>query len=325
MMVMRKTGLAVSALAAIGLAGCSSVDQVPLVYVSTVKVGLNVESGSAETPGAKLMIGVDATDAAYVPVAVARTCKGDTVAMMELCVSNLAQIVQIGGASKNLTQNDRLEFTRLAAATTKLSQDLKAVDQQYAAALLAEPAAVAAVSEAIAARNTAIALEAEKANLQGTGGVFAKDAELTAAQSLAGQITGRQQALDAIKRRQSDARQDIEKTRVALSNLLDRFQNLIPETDGESRGQADALSVFGTFTGDLGAQGDQGVKSGVKLGKSFSTGIAAQNLASGVADRERESAKNRGTCLKAATEGFAGLPDNQRTDDMLKVLLGKCD
>ena len=43
------------------LAGCGTIDQAPLVYVSTVKVGVNVSTVTAATPGFAINLGVDAT------------------------------------------------------------------------------------------------------------------------------------------------------------------------------------------------------------------------------------------------------------------------
>lgn len=311
--------------AALALAGCSSVDQVPLVYVSTLKVGVNVESGSAEAPGAKLMIGVDATDAAYVPIAVARTCKGDTVEMMKVCINEMAQILPIRGSSENFTQNDRLEFVRLAAETKNLSTKLNEADQAYSAALQEEPAALAAVAEAVEAGKQLSALEEQRATIVALEGIFEQESELGAARSLAQQLEPRKTALDAIKSRQRSARTAIEKARTDLSGLLERFESLIPEANGNSLGQTDALSVFGTFSGDVKATAGDGVKSGVKLGKSFSTGIAAQNLALGFADRERETAKNRAACITAAAQAVALLPEADRSDVLLEKVLAKCD
>ncbi|MDC8753487.1 hypothetical protein OIK40_02385 [Erythrobacter sp. sf7] len=306
------------------LAGCSSVDQVPLVYVSTTKVGVNVESGSAETPGASIMIGVDLTDAAYVPVAVTRNCSGDTVEMMKLCADNLKEITVIRGESKALTENDKSRIKQLANDANALSEKMVGTAGNYSTALSNLAEAQSSVRAAESAKAQVDLLTAKKEALP-EGTEFIESAQLDEATRTFSDLENRKKTLAAAGDAVDAARQALDKDKQDLRKLTNEFLNLIPRESGSSLGQSDALSVFGTFTGDINGKTGQETGSSVRLGKSFSTGVAAQHLAQGVADRERVVAEKRSDCVKAVTDGFAALPNTARTLDTYQKLLSRCD
>lgn len=319
-----KTRILAGALASILLAGCSSVDQVPLVYVSTVKVGVNVESGSAETPGAKLMIGVDATDAAYVPVAVARHCAGDTVEMMRMCADHLKEITVIRGESEDLTENDKTRIQQLANEANALSEKMVLSASDYSAALARRAEAEASVSAAESAKRQHDQLTSEKAGLaEGTD--FFKADQLDETKRMSDSLDARRRSLVLATNEVNAARQALDDDKNKLRTLTSEFLTLIPKRNGSSLGQEDALSVFGTFSGDIDGDVGQETGSSVKLGKSFSTGVAAQHLARGVADREKVAAEKRSECVKAVTDGFTSLPEGEREVDIYQKLLARCD
>lgn len=309
--------------ASVALAGCSSVDQVPLVYVSTAKVGINVESGSAETPGASIMIGVDLTDAAYVPVAVTRYCRGDTVEMMKLCTSALAKIELIKGESNNFTENDKLRIAQLATRASDLSERMVNTAGAYSLALESRAEAAARVRAAEQAVNIAAELSQEKNRLPDPA-VFAKEARLVEATKEAAELGQRQRALTAAEEILTAKRTALDTDNAELDRLMKGFAELIPQRNGNSLGQDDALSVFGTFSGNILGKTNPSAGATVNLGKSFSTGIAAQNLSLGVKESSAKLAENRPECIKAAADAFAKIPSDKRSDEVLEKLLAKC-
>jgi hypothetical protein len=308
----------------LALAGCSSVEQVPLVYVSTTKIGVNVESGSAETPGASIMIGVDLTDAAYVPVAVTRHCSGDTVEMMQLCVKGLAEIQLIKGRSDDFTENDKMRITQLADQAKDLSDKMVNTARTYSLALEARAEASAQLRAAEHASNLVVELEQERSNLADPA-TFSKDAQLAEARNRASELTQRQSTLQSVDQNLTSARADLDKENGRLKTLMMSFSELIPQRNGNSLGQDDALSVFGTFTGKMGGKTGQETGANVKLGKSFSTGIAAQHLSKGIADREKAIAERRPECIEAIAKAFAALPPGSQTVDAMNKLLSTCE
>lgn len=308
--------------AAVALAGCSSVDQVPLVYVSTVKVGVNVESGSAETPGAKLMIGFDATDAAYVPVAVARTCKGESLEMMEVCAKHLKDIALIKGQSEALNENDKSRIKQLADDANALSDKMVRTANSYSAALSLEAKAQSDVSVAEGAKKEYEALLKERDK---EGADFTKAEQLNEAKNKAAEIEMRKVASSAASEAVEAARETLNEDKDKLKNLTSEFLQLIPQQNGSSLGRNDALSVFGTFSGKVDGNAGGNTGASLKLGKSFSTGVAAQSLSEGIASREKESVKSRPECINAVVAGFDKIKPKERKVDTLERLIAACE
>ena len=314
----------IGVMAAVLLGGCSSVDQVPLVYVSTTKVGLNVESGSAEAPGASIMIGVDLTDAAYVPVAVARRCDGSSTEMMKICADRLLAILPIVGVSKAFSENDKARILALTDETRQLRNDLLAADSAYAGAITDEENARDLLERARAAKTTADRLGAEKAGRADQSLAFPQEQQLQQALSELAQLSDREARHQQAAASRAAAREDLDAKRDDLKFLMDKFKAMVPDKSGAGLDQADALSVFGTFTGRMGGDVGQETAASVNLGKTFSTGVAAQNMASGVADGTRLAAKGRIGCLAAIGATFSQLPQNERSVETLEKLLAHC-
>lgn len=308
--------------ASVALAGCSSVDQVPLVYVSTVKVGVNVESGSAETPGAKLMIGFDATDAAYVPVAVARTCKGESLEMMKVCAKHLKDIAIITGRSEALTENDKSRIKQLADDANALSDKMVGTANSYSAALSREAKAQSDVSVAEEAKKEYDRLSAKRKD---EGDAFSEAEQLDKAKLIADQLQMRKDASLAASDVVVAARETLNQDKDKLKNLTKEFLNLIPQQNGSSLGRSDALSVFGTFSGKVDGKAGADTGASLKLGKSFSTGVAAQSLSEGIANREKEAVKIRPECINAIVAGFDKLKPEEQNVKTLEKLISACE
>ena len=287
------------------LAGCGTIDQAPLIYASTVRVGIGAESGTPQVPGAKVMIGVDATDAAMVPVAYGRTCveradgrcKKDDYPITEVTGHNDISPAEFIAAAKAQaaalqTSSDRIRDRQrdVQAAADRRTTAAKALekmvlDQQRLTEL---QKTVVPVDGLVAAP---VVPDPEIARLT------AAVADLPAAQADKQQADA---ALVAAQTSLDTAYVDFATQPQALTDTLTHQPTMIGK-------RADALSVFGSFNADASAKAtDTG--AGIKLGKSFSTGIAAQLLTEGLKQAASSAAANE--CLKTAlTAGPAGSVD----------------
>lgn len=305
--------------------GCSSVDQVPLVYVSTAKVGVNVETGSAETPGASLLIGVDLTDAAYVPVAVARRCDTANAELFEACLDDNLRIMTIWGSSKDVSETERARIAELRNQLEAQKSQLNTLDRAYEAALEQERQASTVQARSEAAREAVEALEvAEHEWLQNpdTGEQpFPRAAELATERDAVNENAAT--LLRTAQSNREDQRRALDEARNSLWSLLGQVERFIPSAArGTSIDQKDALSVFGSFNGDIGAKTDEGVSSSVKLGKTFSTGVAAQHLTKGIGEAQGVGATTE--CYAAAKALYAELNEQQQSKVIPSELLAAC-
>lgn len=317
-----KTNAAGLALAALAVTGCSSVDQVPLVYVSTAKVGVNVESGSAETPGASIMIGVDLTDAAYVPVAVARKCDSVTADMIEECVDSKVGILRILGNADSISEDMRERMRRLATDADSLKRDLSSADRAYALAVEEERKAGERVDAARSSLDLKQTLETERASLAEQGLLFERADELEQATAEAQTLAAREALLSSRERDRKRARDDLDKLFGDLSALSGRLEAAIPRGGSDQLAQSDALSVFGTFKGHINSGTGPTPTATVGLGKSFSTGIAAQNLTRGVGEASGRIAKAE--CVASVTETYKAMTPAEKAQSPLAELVKAC-
>ncbi|QYJ06494.1 hypothetical protein [Qipengyuania flava] len=311
-------------LAALAVTGCSSVDQVPLVYVSTAKVGVNVESGSAETPGASILIGVDLTDAAYVPVAVARKCDDQTGNALSRCVDSVVQIAKIFGTSNDVTENDREKYLGIATEARVLEEQISQADTAYRTALSDEESRQKELTEAKAAKSFIESFAYDEASDD-----FSKlppDAQekYRTEKARADSLAGLETAVERSRQESGRRLQALNERRQSLLELAKKLEESVPLQNSTALRQNDALSVFGTFSGDINGSAGQDSGANVRLGKSFSTGVAAQNLARGVADSSVELAKNRSNCLSSVATAFESLKPEERTTATLEKLLARC-
>lgn len=252
------------------LGGCGALEQAPLVYSSTKQMGLGVKAGAPEAPGLDVNIGFRALDIAYVPVAVAKQCGNATSCSPDYDLQRVhgrsdqsgrsrvdrdrisALRADVEEANDFIAQRSRRKFeiiTQLAEAA-----DLPKIDARIAEL---DGAAIAVPPRALT-QEEVLELPLLKA----------KHARLTALNkaSLQGELS----------KIETDVALKAEKLDTAFSQL----KLLLAQRDEESGdAKEDALSVYGTFSGDA-AGGQKG--GGMKLGNTFSTGVAAQFIAQGL-------------------------------------------
>ncbi|MCW0401175.1 hypothetical protein NB688_003115 [Xanthomonas sacchari] len=269
-----KTSLACFSVLLLG--GCAHLEQAPLVYASKLSIGADVSTASAGTPGISMHVGIKSVDAAYVPVVVARKCHSDSTGIP--CFGREYDLMRISGSAKQGmpdAEESPVEAVLIANAN-KASADYQ---QALKAEALAKQAALEVQGKLEQLRKSRELQDLSSASLwaEGKGANAIKNSgeriglpvdkmKLLKDFNTLEQKAQIASAEYAAKRSDSEVKGTIlssERAKLAKSNL------------------GDAYSVFGSFnssnTGD--------VKNGanVGLGKVFSTGVAAQQLASGVA------------------------------------------
>lgn len=288
------------------LSSCGTIDQVPLVYVSTVRVGVSAETGTTSTPGAKVILGVDATDAAFVPVEAGRHCQRS----QNVACDNTDYPIWAVHGDNNISPADLLLAAQ--AMTTRLQSDTSSVGELQSALAAAQQAQFEAQAQAnlletdkksLAALQAAAAAAATPAPAAGAAGISAAvpppDPEtvklndaIAARQGAPATLAARNADLDAARERLKRGMATLAQTRSDLDALLARS----PDSVGK---RSDALSVFGSFDTDAHAGTDgNNPGGGIVLGKSFSTGVAAQLLTEGLS--RAAGAKEASHCLEVA-------------------------
>ncbi len=329
--------MGVSAAALMALSGCSSIEQVPLVYVSTSKVGVSVETGSPEAPGASLMIGVDLTDAAFVPVAVVQRCEGDTVELIQACANEIQKILGAHGFSSS-EQNSQL---------SEIKQELESSTQGYQNAVKAYQEAVAKrerLADTVTELETASALIASFDESQSRASVELDDElerheeqlrpwvsaivpeseEVTAARSLVqgANLDQARTERDQAVRELGAAETALNENKAAFDRVVGRVQGLVIDSETSGATRDDALSVFGSFDGEIGASANTTDGATVSLGKSFSTGVAAQQLSQGIGNAKEVESKAQ--CLFALNEVLKAATAEQRASFELEDMTQLC-
>lgn len=325
---MTRTVLRLGALALLAGA-CAPLAQAPLVYSSKTQAGVNFTTTSAETPGVEISLGYKAVNTAYVPVAVARPCEGSAGAQ---CAGGSYDVLPVRGGN-DVTFGVKPTEEALARAVSAASDanvaltaaeaTLKAKTTTYDAAqttlatarteresrakALADipPPPEPPVDGSPAPADTNAATRAAATTARDDAEAAYKDAEETAAKALAARTTA-QSDRDRAATRLAD-----EQTKVAL------LQRTLTESGANNR--TDALSVYGRFEGraDVTRAGADTSVSGV-VGNVFSTGVASQYLAEGIA--RGVAADSTAACVKQGVELLGDIKGEARAARIDAVL-----
>ena len=259
---MKTTLLAVMVGLSIGLGGCGALQQAPLVYASKVSVGIDAAATSTETPGFSINVGYKQVDTAYVPVAVARDCKPDST---QPCKDKIFEIIPLSG------NNDIIGKTKVSEqslADAKAAIDVASKEVERSRAKLEEAQTdVATKNKARDAAKSAADAAAEADKAEATD--LAKKAQ-SVADTAQTTLVGAQRAFEATQAKLGEAG-------TAYSKLTSP-----PSLDSTNQ-RKDAFSVYGSFDGKTkNTAGKDSVSVGLDLGRTFSTGVASQNLTEGV-------------------------------------------
>lgn len=287
--------LAVLMSLSVGLSGCGNLQQAPLVYTSKVSVGIDAATTSTETPGFSINVGYKQVDAAYVPVAVAKDCKA---ASDQLCKEKVFEILPLNG------NND-------VSGTTKVSER----------ALSDAKAALDAASTEVERNLTKLG----EAQTDAKAKIKARDIAKTAADSAADvdKVTSAEAAkkaqneVDSAQAAVADLQRSFDRAQAKLTEAAAAYSKLTAPSSVDSLNQRrDAFSVYGSFDGKTtNTGGKEGVSVGLNLGRTFSTGVASQNLTEGV----RSSA-----CLESAIRVLDKAGDKVDAA-LVKSLVGLCE
>ena len=291
--------------AAGALQGCHPVQQAPLVYSSKVTVGVDVTTPTTEQPAVAVNIGFKLLDLAYVPVAVAKPCDTDSPTAGD-CTDDIYKLKPIVGKSNETEQT--MDDPDNAAS------EIIANDQQGAEAAGDEndsldetnsrDAAVAAKLKALNENIRQLKVdkatkqkqmqEAEKIAKEKTEEAQKKAA--AAPNSTAANIAS-SQALEA-SRFASATSDEIATINKNIARKKSIQQALISNNNTTAK---DAYSVFGSFDSGTKTEAkgtDAQANVDLKLGKVFSTGVAAQYLTRGLGKQFANNAAS--TCLASA-------------------------
>ncbi|BCA57273.1 hypothetical protein [Sphingomonas sp. HMP6] len=280
-------------------------EQAPLVYSSSKQFGIGVKSGAPDAPGLDVHIGFRALDAAYVPVAVAKQCgQGQT------CSGITYNVVPINGMN-TVSGLSKVDERQIATDRRIIDDGVKAIEQRarQKGVLTAQ---LAEISDLAKTRSRVTELESVSTATPSRALTPSEESELVQIKAKVARLA----ALDATAIQAEVDKIDIDNNASAklVDQARERLGPLLAQRNEQTGDEkSDALSVYGTFNGDStgNAQG-----ATLKLGNTFSTGIAAQNVTQGL----RDSAPIKATqeCL-AATEVILRSTEIKPDDKVLIV------
>lgn len=237
--------------------GCAPLQQAPLMYTSKQVLGVDISAPTTESTGVTMNLGFKNVDAAYVPIAVSK--EGDTNSV-NLVKATFGSRDEGKGSSDELQTSwiNNLNAAILAEQTAQ--NNLKAADANYEVAQQ--------YNNSISSGNTS---EAQ---------ALAKSAAFKSLNALKIRtFTSQnepipQNEIDVLKQEQANAQQKLKETTADLEQAKRKV------ADSLSIQREDAMSVYGSFGSSTGTDS---TSINNKLGKMFSTGVAAQNLTEGIA------------------------------------------
>lgn len=303
----------------LSLSGCAHLEQAPLVYSSRTALGVDVSTASSETPGLSMTIGYKQVDAAYVPVAVAKSCSEPSA---EACSGDAYRLQLVSGSSQNgnanASRDPEEEAAKLEAEAFEQhfqrSVDAFSLAQQQERGAAQRVDALRTKLEPLTLRNLQFeqrknALEELKARSASIAeeSRAGDEIELSEIQRKIGEIEAIKLS-DAEQKSLSDLEEEL---KIANEELAKASADFSTKTAEMGRRKAllaqkrqaisqlnrlDSYSVFGSFEGKTRAGTNE---ASVGIGKVFATGVASQNISDGLANMYRT--RNITTCYEAVT------------------------
>lgn len=342
--------------------GCAPLQQAPLVYTSSHVIGVKIGVAPTQPESLEAVIGYKDLDAAYAPVAVSNPYLNEAMKPGNKYDKDLYEIKEIygiygtqasaAGASNLLTGEESADmqvyFERFSAkenaAKTAGNAKLAWVEAQnlktLADGLKEEPRT--GVCKLFLSTDT---LKDSYQNLFGCSTADAQG-EVVRKYSL---LSNSDKTYDAIGKEQGEAKDVYDKANEASQRAITNFALVSDKVKGAleklaSIQKRDAISVYGSFDADTGAEtakplsvptkeGVSGTKSGdtdngvkVKVGKVFSTGVAAQNVSE--AQKIAASAVVISACINAigdqANKVYPGDNAGGAREKYLQALIPEC-
>lgn len=275
--------------------GCSPLQQAPLMYTSKQIFGVDISAPTTESTGVTMSIGFKSVDAAYVPIAVSKEGTEVKIVNATYGSSDGAQ-----GPSTGDLQVSRVNALKVAILSEQTAQsNLKSANDELTAAQQYNAYISAGNTEQ--AQNLVTSSVFKSSNLSRHSGFTTLNKEIPS-----NDIAGLKSALIGAEESLKKATSDVDITKKELAELLYVQRN-------------DAMSVYGSFGATT--NGDSGSLSN-KLGKVFSTGVAAQNLTEGIAHESEALARGRflSSCL-LLIDSIDKLKKPQLTEDCTRAAL----
>ncbi|HLD64957.1 MAG TPA: hypothetical protein VJA19_02830 [Pseudomonas sp.] len=333
--------------------GCAPLQQAPLVYTSSHVVGVKLGMAPTQPESLEVVVGYKDLDAAYAPVAVSNPYLDEAIKPGNKYDKELYEIKEIYGIYG--TQATAEAASQLLTADE--SNDMKLFFEAYSGKKTSESIAIAAESKLNDARSLNELSESIKAELEKPGSCTKFSLSTTVSKLVEELLscTGKEEDKNEVSRLYSglkDSNQTLIVTRDALKaaqqekdkTSLDlaektRIHNEISSKVKKvleklaSIQKRDAISVYGSFDADTvagtnedGAKPLDGGGVNVKIGKVFSTGVAAQNISE--AQKIVASSVVVGSCIKAIGDHAAGLYPNESDmtvrQNYVKGLMAEC-
>lgn len=332
----------------LALSGCAPLQQAPLVYTSSHVVGVKLGVAPTQPESMEAVIGYKDLDAAYAPVAVSNPYLDKAMTSGNKYDKELYEIKEIygiygtqasaEGATQLLTKEESADmeayFQRFSAMNKSKETsitDRKAKESSQALLDLADQ-----LKKDLAANGSCTALVATDELKEGYSNILkcsSGDAQADAANKYS------KLQLEAKSYREFAT--DANAAKIASDNSEGLYQNDLKEFNDikdRVRGaleklasiqKRDAISVYGSFDADTGAEtakpqsvtdssvGDNGVK--VKVGKVFSTGVAAQNVSE--AQKIAASAVVISACINAVGDQASKVYTDPKDGDARKLYI----
>lgn len=344
------------------LTACTPLQQAPLVYSSGQTIGIKVGAAPTQPDALELVIGVKILDAAYVPVAVARPEVLDKELLDKLqSKSDLPPLFAIkeiyGIFGEDLTPEtvkklNEQEISELQTYLQMLAARQTAVVSQQNAIKALEEATKTEVEKAKKLAEEREKAEREKASQPVKDYIESNKEALL---NVCPDVTVKEETWQkACKEPMSDKAAELKKLIKAVLDLPQQSTStppvVVPQKvladkstadknlkdaaekldNARKKGlealqklanvrKKDALSVFGSFDSD--AKGEK-EKVGLKLGKLFSTGVAAQNLTEAAKISAQASALSQ--CVTAVTNSIEKITDDAKRRDLLEFSIREC-
>ncbi|WCD78489.1 hypothetical protein [Pseudomonas sp. TUM22785] len=334
----------------ISVSGCAPLQQAPLAYTSAQVVGVKLGIAPTQPETLEAVVGVKILDAAYAPVAVSNPGLKDAASSGKPFNENLYAIKEIYGiygsqasadtAAKLLTADESEDMKKFLEAQTALSKAKDATKNAEAAKLSTENALVSVKdlndlvtpingcqpivgNESISSGLTRLSTCADGAakEIGERYGIILKDQINQKPDDLKKQVTPLTQSLEAAQKSEIDAAKSVSSSEAKVKGALEKLANIQ---------KRDAISVYGSFNSDSkagskseptdpNATKNSGVD--VRIGKVFSTGVAAQNISE--AQKLVAGSAALDVCLQNVPRMTAVLPEASKAD-MTKELLKLC-
>ena len=334
-------------------AGCAPLQQAPLVYTSSKVIGVKLGVAPTQPESLEAVIGYKDLDAAYAPVAVSNPHLNEAMKPGNKYDKDLYEIKEIYGIYGN--QASAAGASNLL--TSEESADMQVYFESFSAKESAAKTAGTAKSLWIEAQKLkTMADDLKGESRTGTCKTFTPtdtlrnsyknlfDCSTTDAQeeivrkySL---LSNLDKTYQAIAIEQDTTKDAYDKANAASQGSIANFALISDKVKGAleklaSIQKRDAISVYGSFDADTGAETakppsgtsnlvENGVK--VKVGKVFSTGVAAQNVSEG--QKLAASAVVISACINAigdqANKVYPGADAGPAREKYVQALIPEC-